>query len=196
MKYPFIHIKNRGDNINGLLWLLYNQLGATEYFEQVKVKASSNYSDSVYDQKAIDFDQTTLWSSLQTDTNSWIYFELPFSWYLEGYTIQTCDHTYHPKSWYFSASNNGNQWTDETYAEDSENVMKNGQFKSVYVDQKFSQPYQFFKVRFGSSHYLNAPRFDIAQIEFFGKPIKKFTCIHKKSITYTLSYILLINILT
>ena len=193
MKYPFNHIKNNGDNIRGLLNLLYAYLGEEEYYKQVIVNVSSNYSGSVYDKKAIDFNRDTMWSGKEDDKQNWLYVKLPFPFYLEGYTIQTANQEYHPKSWYFSASNDAYNWTEEIFTEDTNNVMKNGQYKSLYVKQEYDIAYSFYKVRFGSSHFTNAPRFDIAQIEFFGKPFLKMTCFHRTSEKHILIIIFILN---
>ena len=175
MKYKrFIH---SNDNLNGILYSLYCKLGPSSYFDTVKATSSTAYGLDGYRAKsAIDFQRSSFWTAADTDKNSTLEVELPFAVLLDGYSIQTSNSTYFAKSWYISASNDGNFWSEEFYDEDTGKLMENGGFESAYVSRIFDNPYRIFRIRFGSSYCESAPRFDISQIEFFGTVFSSNVC--------------------
>ena len=128
----------------------------------------------IIDKYAIDFNDSTHWVSNDNDHNSFIYINLPFSFLLEGYTIQTSKGDLHPKTWYISASNNGVDFIDEHKDEDEHEILKQGNGAVYYHSHAFYKPYKIFRIRYGSC-YSDYCRFDINQIEFFGS-IPHNTC--------------------
>ena len=121
---------------------------------------------------------------------SYITFKLPFLFLLEGYTIQTSCKSLHLKTWFISASNNGINFTEEHKEEDIYNKLQNGNCATFYHSHAFFTPYKIYKIKYGSIYKSGSSRFDLNQIEFYGK-IPENSC-HFKNEKFNLSIVFIL----
>ena len=186
-KFRFEHVD---DDLNGFLKYLYDKYGKEEYMNKIEV-----YSTSVrleyYDTNAIDFNNDTHWTQNDDDEEKSICIKLPCPFLVEGYTLQASNGYYHLKTWYISASNDGQTFTEEHKEEDVDQKLKNGGKATYYHTHAFFEPYQYYKIRYDSIYSNTITRFDLNQIEFFGK-IPHNTCNteSKKHIIVSLFFVL------